>query len=261
MSDLLQFMTDLARRAGGIQLERLGRRHQIEYKGAINLVTEVDRECEELIVQEIARRFPGDDILAEEGSGSRSDSGRRWVIDPLDGTVNYAHGFPVFCVSLALESDGELAAGVIFDPNRGEIFAAERGRGATMNGGPIQVSSAAILKQSLLATGFAYFDYSGEQGEEVENLAHFGNFIRNARAVRRLGSAALDLAWIACGRLEGFWELFLKPWDMAAGVLLVQEAGGRVTSFDGGAFDLYGTEILASNGRVHGEMGRVLKKT
>ena len=255
MGDSLSIMGDIARRAGAIQIARLHDAHKIEYKGAINLVTEVDRECEDLIVGELSRRFPGDDMLAEEGSGGRSASGRRWIIDPLDGTVNYAHGFPFFCVSIALEEDGELAAGVIFDPNRGELFEAERGGGARMNGRPISVSRSGALRQSLVATGFAY---NVQEGEALDNLNHFCLFIKRARAVRRPGSAAIDLAWLACGRIDGFWELFLKPWDMAAGALIIREAGGVVTSFDGGPYNLYGTEILASNGAIHREMIEVL---
>lgn len=258
MLDVLNFMEKLARRAGAIQLSHLGRVKQIEYKGSINIVTEVDRECEELIVSEITKHFPNDDILAEEGTGARRKSGRRWVIDPLDGTVNYAHGFPFFCVSIALEEKGELQAGVIYDPNRDEIFSAEKGRGAKMNGAPIKPSDSRILKQSLVATGFAYHDYNATDDEIVENLDHFGKFIRHARAVRRPGSAAIDLAWVACGRIDGFWELNLMPWDMAAGALIVKEAGGKVTTFDGAPFDLYGPEVLASNGAIHDEMTGVL---
>lgn len=260
MSGALKLMESLARQAGGIQLEHLGESQKIEYKGSINIVTEVDRECERLIVAGIEKHFPKDDILAEEGSGKRSPSGRRWIIDPLDGTVNYAHNFPFFCVSIALEEDGILTAGVIYDPNRDEMFSAEKGRGASLNGRRMNVSSSTALKQSLVATGFAYFDYEARADEIVENLANFGKFIQRARAVRRPGSAAIDLAWVACGRIDGFWELHLKPWDMAAGVLIVTEAGGCVTTFDGRPFDLYGPEILASNGRIHDEMAEVLKR-
>ncbi len=254
MSDV-PFIEEIARAAGRVQIERLHDAHRIEYKGAINLVTEVDRACEELIVGAIAKRFPDDDILAEEGSGERTQSGRRWIIDPLDGTVNYAHGFPLFCVSIALEIDGALAAGVIYDPNRDECFAAEAGGGATCNGKPIHVSEASAIRQAMVATGFAY---NVQEEEARDNLDHFAAFVKRARAVRRPGSAAIDLAWLACGRLDGFWELFLKPWDMAAGVLIIREAAGRVTSFDGSPYDLYGTQILASNGHLHEEMSRIL---
>jgi myo-inositol-1(or 4)-monophosphatase len=253
----LIFMQEIARRAGEVQLRHLHDKHDIEYKGAIDLVTEVDKECEKLIVGEIHREFPDDDMLAEEGSGSRTNSGRRWVIDPLDGTVNYAHGFPFFCVSIALECDGELTAGVIFDPNRDEMFAAIRGQGATLNGVRIETSSATEVGKSMLATGFAY---NVQEEERLDNLDHFTNFVKRARAVRRPGSAAIDFAWLAAGRIDGFWELFLKPWDMAAGVLIIREAGGRVTAFDGSPYDLYGSEILASNGGIHDEMSDLLMK-
>lgn len=260
MQDELKIMEGLARQAGRIQLNRLGKVEHIEYKGSINIVTEVDRECEELIVSGILSRFPNDDILAEEGSGSRTKSKRRWVIDPLDGTVNYAHNFPMFCVSIALEEDGELAAACVYDPNRDELFLATQGHGAFLNGRFIHVSQSKILKQSLIATGFAYFDYNASDDAKVENLDNFGKFIRTARAVRRPGSAAIDLAWVACGRIDGFWELHLRPWDIAGGALIVSEAGGLVTSFDGGKFDLYGAEILASNGLIHKEMINVLQR-
>jgi len=256
MENYLSVMEALARRAGEVQIKRMGDRHRIEYKGVINLVTEVDKECEALIVGEIQKLFPDDDILAEEGSGKRSSSGNRWIIDPLDGTVNYAHGFPFFCVSIAMERNGELENGVIFDPTRDEMFSAAKGAGATLNGKRISVSSPTELRKSLLATGFAY---NVQEGESLNNLDNFCNFIKTAQAVRRPGSAATDLAWLACGRIEGFWELFLKPWDMAAGVLIIREAGGRVSSFDDSPYDLYGTEILASNGRIHGEMIKVLQ--
>ena len=257
MKDTLSFLSDLARRAGKIQLDRVGKIKRIEHKGAINLVTEVDRECEALIVGEIKRNFPKDDILAEEGSGPRKVSGNRWIVDPLDGTVNFAHGFPFFCVSIALEQEGELAAGVIFDPNRDEMFTAERGKGATLNGNPIRVSKTASVRQALLATGFAY---NVQEEEQLDNLDNFCKFVKRAQAVRRPGSAAIDLAWLACGRLDGFWELFLKPWDMAAGVLIIREAKGKVTSFGGSPYDLYGKEILASNGLLHDQMIDTLTK-
>ena len=257
MKKELDIITRLAKKAGEIQLKHLGKLHQVEYKGVINIVTEVDKECEDLIVSELQKKFPNDDVFAEEGSGKRNKSGRRWIIDPLDGTVNYAHDFPFFCVSIALEVDNDLKLGVIYDPNRDELFTAEDGKGAKLNGKPIYVSVPSVLRQSLLATGFAY---NVQEGETLNNLVHFCNFIKTARAVRRPGSAAIDLAWVACGRIDGFWELFLKPWDMAAGVIIVREAHGLVTSFDGSPFDLYGNEILASNGKIHAEMVDVLMK-
>lgn len=259
MKDQLKIMERLARQAGAVQMEHLGRVKHIEYKGSIDIVTEVDHKCEEMIVSGLHSHFPDDDFLAEEGSGLRTESQRRWIIDPLDGTVNYAHGFPMFCVSIALEEKGELSVAGVYDPNRDEFFSAVKGHGAFLNGRSIHVSNNNVLKQSLLATGFAYTDYEGTQGEPVVNLDNFGNFIRTARAVRRPGSAAIDLVWVASGRLDGFWELNLKPWDMAGGVLIVKEAGGFVTSFDGSEFDLYGTEILVSNGHIHEEMIKVLK--
>ncbi|MFA5812010.1 MAG: inositol monophosphatase family protein [bacterium] len=258
MGSAIDTISGIARRAGKILLDHVGRVEHVEYKGAIDLVTEVDRMSEAFIIAELSRAFPGDDILAEESGGTKRGSARRWIVDPLDGTVNFAHGFPFFCVSIALEEDGEIVAAAIFDPNRDELFTAEKGKGAELNGSEMRVSNAAELEKSLVATGFAY---NVRQEERLDNLDNFGNFIKRARAVRRPGSAAIDLAWTACGRIDGFWELFLKPWDIAAGVLLIREAGGRVTSFDGGPIDIYGTQILASNGLIHGEMMRVLMKT
>lgn len=256
MANMLKIISKIAKMAGAIQLAELKRVRTIEYKGAINLVTDVDKKCEELIVSEIQKNFPGDDVFAEEGGGKRVASGRRWIIDPLDGTTNYAHGFPFFAVSIGLECEGELCAGIIYDPNRDELFTAEKGKGATLNGERIHVSQSKNVKQSLLATGFACLQYEAPGG--INNLGHFANFIKRARAVRRPGSAATDLAWLACGRIDGFWESYLKPWDLAAGVCIIREAGGTVTSFDGSPFDLYGTEVLASNGCIHDEMVKVL---
>lgn len=256
MKSRIDFMKDLAKEAGAIQMRGLGKRHDIEFKGVIDLVTEVDKACERLIVGEIKKVFPYEDILAEEGSGERSASSTRWIVDPLDGTVNYAHNFPFFCVAIALEIEKRLVAGVIYDPVRDELFWAEKGKGAYLNGERICVSDHAPVGQSLLATGFAY---NVQEGESNDNLDNFCKFVKIARAVRRPGSAAIDLAYVACGRIDGFWELFLRPWDMAAGVVIIREAGGRVTSFDGGLYDLYGTEILTSNGKIHDEMMKVLK--
>lgn len=256
MKDALKKVCDIARRAGKVQLEHFGKVRHVEYKGAINLVTEVDKECEKLIVGKLQENFPEDDILAEEGSGERHKTQRRWIVDPLDGTVNYTHSFPFFCTSIALEKNGELELGVIYDPNRDEMFSAIKGEGAMLNGESISVSKAPTLNEALVATGFAY---NVRQEERFDNLDNFSKFVKIARAVRRPGSAAIDLAWLACGRIDGFWELFLKPWDMAAGVCIIQEAGGLVTSFDGSPYNLYGTQILASNGIIHNEMMHVLR--
>jgi myo-inositol-1(or 4)-monophosphatase len=261
MNERIEKVSDLARQAGEVHLARLGHVKHIEYKGAINLVTEVDRECEALIVDGLKEHFPDYDVLAEESFKKEREAGRtgkgcKWIIDPLDGTVNFTHGFPFFCVSIALEEDGELTAGVIYDPNRDELFAAAKGMGATLNGEPIHVSKEPELSQSMVATGFAY---NVQEEERFDNLDNFANFVKLARAVRRPGSAATDLAWLACGRIDGFWELFLWPWDMAAGVCIIREAGGLVTSFDGSPYDLYGMQILASNGKIHDQMKDVLK--
>ena len=257
MEKQIKLMKDLAKKAGKIQIGKLGQKHNIEYKGVINIVTEVDKECEKLIVGGLKEKYPDYDVIAEEGSGDRTKSGYRWHVDPLDGTTNFAHDFPFFCVSIALEKDGELIAGVIYDPNRDEVFEAIKGEGAFMNGKKISVSDHSPLNKSMVATGFAY---NVQEGERMNNLDNFIKFIKSARAVRRPGSAAIDLAWVACGRLDGFWELFLKSWDMAAGVVIIREAGGMVSSFDGSEQDLYGTQILASNARIHEEMEQVLLK-
>jgi len=255
MKNYIEFMSNIARQAGGIQMERLNDAHKIEYKGAINPVTEVDKACESLIVSEIHKRYPKDDILAEEGSGNRSESGDRWIVDPLDGTVNYAHKFPFFGVSIALERNGDVIAGVVYDSARDELFSAAKDGGAFLNGEKISVSNIPILNKSLLATGFAY---NVQEEEMLDNLDNFSKFIKIAQAVRRPGSAAIDLAWVACGRIEGFWELFLKPWDTAAGELLIRESGGRVTTFNGKEYKPYDIEILASNGKIHSEMMSIL---
>jgi len=256
MKDMIDRVSRIARGAGRIQMERRDESRSVEYKGDNDIVTDVDRLCEEYIVGELRKDFPGGEILAEEGGGTGGGAMRRWVIDPLDGTVNYAHGFPFFAVAVGLEEAGEPVLGVIYDPNRDELFAAAKGAGATLNGRRICVTDEAELGRSLLATGFAY---SARRESGFDNLDHFANFAKRARAVRRPGSACIDLAWLACGRIDGFWELYLKPWDMAAGVCIIREAEGRVSSFDGGEFDLYGTQILATNGRIHDEMMEVLK--
>jgi myo-inositol-1(or 4)-monophosphatase len=255
MKEFLDTAVQAARMAWALQRERLWQKHVIAFKGETNLVTEVDRACEELIVGAIRGKYPGHDILAEENEYPPLHSAHKWIIDPLDGTTNYAHGFPWFAVSIALEVDGEVRAGVIYQPMLDELFSAVRGGGAFLNGRPIQVSRRAPLKSCLLATGFPY----DRTWDNENNFANFENFQMAARAVRRAGAAALDLAYVAAGRLDGYWELKLKPWDVAAGKLLVEEAGGRVTSFAGEPFSVYEHHILAANDLIHGEMVAVLQ--
>lgn len=240
-------------RAGDVQMAHFGREMRIDKKGAIDLVTEIDLEVERGFRAMIAERFPDHVVLGEEfeAKGDREAGAPFvWLFDPVDGTTNYAHGLPIFCSSLALEIDGELAVGAVYDPSRRELFTAERGRGAWLNGEPLQVSKADSLIDSLLVTGFPY----NVQHDPAELIALFGDFLTRARAVRRLGSAALDLCYVACGRFEGFWEQKLQPWDVAAGALIVAEAGGRVTDADGHAFTARAGSVIASNGRIHDAM-------
>ena len=242
--------TEIVLQAGAIQLQRRHTGFRVDKKGAIDLVTEVDLECERMCRALLAERFPDHDILAEEMGASataRTPSPYRWVFDPLDGTTNYAHGLPIYCSSLALEVNGQREVAAIFDPTRNELFTAERGQGARLNGEPLRVSTTDRLLDSLLVTGFPYTVHA-DVGDLV---ALFGAFLGRSRAVRRLGSAALDLCYVAAGRFEAFYEQKLNPWDMAAGALIVEEAGGRVTGMDGAAFDAAAGHIVASNGRVH----------
>jgi myo-inositol-1(or 4)-monophosphatase len=246
---------EAARVGGAVLRERWGQRRTIELKGGIDLVTDADRASEEAVLTFLGGEFPGDAILAEE-SGSRAGTGaRRWFLDPLDGTTNYAHGVPHFAVTVALEDDQGLAAGAIFDPLRDELFLAGRGRGATLNGASIGVGRCAELKAALLVSGFPYDVHQRPE----RPLALFSAFIRTAQAVRRFGSAALDLAYVASGRFDGFWELGLKPWDVAAGMLIVREAGGRVTDVEGGDRSLVRGDIAAANTTLLERMLEVLR--
>ena len=257
-----------ALKGGEILNEHRGKVKSIGYKDEVNLVTEVDRISEEAILQIIKENFPDHAILTEESEefipeGKNSESIYKWVIDPLDGTTNYAHGFPMFCVSIALEKNEEIILGVVYNPNLDELFVAEKGKGAFLSEGShstegrqrIFVSQATELSQSLLATGFPY----DIRKSKIDNLDHFANFYKKAQAVRRGGSAALDLCYLAMGRFDGFWELKLSPWDTAAGTLIVEEAGGKVSDFSGGPFNILLKEILASNGKIHSQMIEVLK--
>ena len=243
-------MSAIAREAGALLMQYFHQGLKIEYKGDADLVTAADRASETLIRERIRAQFPSHDVLGEEQGLKDSGSEYRWYVDPLDGTTNFAHGYPVFCVSMALEhradGDGERIAGVVYDPTRDEMFTAEMGKGAQVDGKPIHVSKAAQLKECLLATGFP-----SHKRHKNPNIHFYHQITLRTHGVRRAGSAALDLCNVACGRFDGFWEFNLNPWDTAAGVLIVEEAGGRVSRYDGSAFELNSRETLASNGLVH----------
>ena len=246
----LPAMSAIAREAGALILNYFHQGLKIEYKGDADLVTAADRASEALIRERIAKQFPSHDVLGEEQGLSDRGSEYRWYVDPLDGTTNFAHGYPVFCVSMALEyrseAGGKRVAGVVYDPTRDEMFAAEQGKGAHLNGKPIHVSRTAQLKECLLATGFP-----SHKRHKNPNIHFYHQITLRTHGVRRAGSAALDLCCVASGRFDGFWEFNLNPWDTAAGVLIVEEAGGRVSRFDGSSFLLDSRETLASNGIVH----------
>jgi myo-inositol-1(or 4)-monophosphatase len=262
MEEFSKVAVRAALKAGEILIQHAGKVKRIGYKDEVNLVTEVDCLSEETITQMIRSEFPDHGILTEESEGRKAESAYRWVIDPLDGTTNYAHDFPAYCVSIALEKDGEIILGVVYNPNLDELFEARKGNGAFLSGARkpesgkrrISVSPTAELSRSLLATGFPY----DIRTSKIDNLNHFANFYKRSQAIRRAGSAALDLCYLAMGRFDGFWELKLSPWDTAAGSLLVTEAGGKVTDFSGGPFEIYSKEIVASNGRIHQQMIEIL---
>jgi myo-inositol-1(or 4)-monophosphatase len=249
---------EIVLQAGAIQQARRASGFHVDKKGTIDLVTEVDLECERMCRAILGERFPDHDILAEEMSRDPrqpSASRYRWVYDPLDGTTNYAHGLPIYCSSLALQIDGRTAVGAVYDPTRAELFTAEHGAGAYLNGQRLHVSAAAELIDALLVTGFPYDVHK----QTADLVTMFGAFLGRARAVRRLGSAALDLCYIAAGRFDGYWEQHLWPWDVAAGALIVTEAGGTVTGMDGSEFDPAAVHLVASNGRVHTAMLDVIR--
>ncbi len=239
-------MAQIAGEAGALLMEYFHQHVKVEYKGDADLVTVADRKSEALIRERIRQHWPSHDILGEEGGLQDTGSEFRWYVDPLDGTTNFAHGFPVFCVSLALEYRGRIIAGVIFDPTRDELFAAGKGNGATLNQRRIQVSKIANLAECLVATGFP-----SHKRHKNPNIFFYHQITLRTHGVRRAGSAALDLCCVASGRFDGFWEFNLHSWDTAAGVLIVEEAGGKVTDFGGGPFQLNSRETLASNGLVH----------
>jgi myo-inositol-1(or 4)-monophosphatase len=254
----------IAREAGALLREYCRRGVAAEYKGDVDLVTEADRASEKLIVQRLHEAFPEHGVYGEEGTRSNIDREYRWYIDPLDGTTNFAHGFPVFCVSMGLErhapslgptQDGEIVAGVVYDPLRDELFAAEKGKGAYLNGTPIHVSSVSELAEALLATGFP-----SRKRHDNPNIHFYQEFTLRSHGVRRAGAAALDLAYTACGRVDAYWEFNLNPWDTSAGALLVTEAGGSMTGFDGSPFRLDSKEVLATNGLLRTELLRLFEE-
>ncbi len=247
---MAQAVNAVAGEAGSLLLGKLGRLRSVEYKGEVDLITEADRESEAFLVRRLGALLPEASILAEEGTGTERDSELRWIVDPLDGTTNFAHTYPVFSVSIGLERAGERVLGVVHDPTRGETFTAVKGGGAALNGEPIHVSATATLDRALLATGFPY----DMRTTRRDNLTQFAAFAKLAQGIRRGGSAALDLCQVACGRLDGYWEEKLQPWDVAAGALVVEEAGGRVTGYFGETFDPRARHLVGSNGRIHAEM-------
>ena len=253
MDKLLGVAWDAASAAGEIIRANWQQPKHIGYKGAIDLVTSVDRESERKIVEIIQRNFPDHSILAEEETNVEGAQNEfRWIVDPLDGTTNFAHGYPQFCVSIALERNGQVILGLVYDPLRRECFRAARGQGATLNGEPIATSTTNELDKALLATGFPY-----DHREHADfYLSYFRAFMTRCQGIRRGGSAALDLSYVACGRLDGFWEMKLKPWDTAAGALIVSEAGGKLSDFAGKPFTIWGDETLAANNRIHERNGQ-----
>ncbi len=256
IEELRRICEHLTRGAGAILRRGFNRRLKVDYKGRINPVTDYDLKSERYITAGISRRFGDHAILAEESGGTSERGWYRWIIDPLDGTVNYAHGFPVYCVSIAVEYDGRIVAGAVFDPERSEMFSAGRGFGARLNGRRMKVSSEGVLRRALLATGFAYNIGSARRN----NLGLFARMAKKAQGIRRPGSAAIDLCWLASGRIDGFWELYLHPWDTAAAWLMVEEAGGRVSRISGREYSIYAPDILATNGRLHRSMISALKR-
>jgi myo-inositol-1(or 4)-monophosphatase len=250
----LDFTKRLVQDVGDRILKKASQQKRISFKGEIDLVTQFDREAQRLIVDALRKNFPEYGILSEEDINTNTGRAIKWIVDPLDGTTNFAHGLPIWAISIGLEVEKDILLGVVYDPNRSETFSGLKGRGAHLNGRRIHVSKEKRLEYSLLVTGFPY----DIRRSKKNNLGHFNAFAVRARAVRRLGSAALDLCYTACGRFDGYWEMKLSPWDQAAGSLILREAGGRITDFSGRDFDVYGNEVLATNGCIHGQMMRVL---
>jgi myo-inositol-1(or 4)-monophosphatase len=248
----LEAAISAAREAGGVLREGFGWQHSVRYKGEVDLVTEVDEQAERAIQKILLGAFPTHGMLAEEGGWHPGEEDARWIVDPLDGTTNYAHGLPIFCVSIALERAGEMVLGIVHDPMREEMYVAQRGGGATLNDEPISVSDTDEPNRALIATGFPY-----DRDKMPEALDLFGRFAALTRGMRRLGSTALDLCYVASGRLDGYYERGIWAWDIAAGSLILEEAGGKVTDYRGSELDLEGREIVASNGALHPAMTRL----
>ncbi|MFZ1082352.1 MAG: inositol monophosphatase family protein [Candidatus Kryptoniota bacterium] len=254
---MLDKIIEIAKIAGKFLKENEGKISQINEKGSFtNLVTNIDKASEAKIKDFIIKNFPDHGILAEESGASLPTSEFRWIIDPLDGTTNYTHSYPVYCVSIGVEYKGELIAGAVYDPNFDEMFSAEKGCGAFMNGKKLNVTPTNTLERSMLATGFPY----DIERNPFNCIQHFKEFLTTAQAIRRLGSAALDICYVAAGRMDGFWEVNLHPWDTAAAVLITIEAGGKVSDFSGGKYSIYQKNILLSNGLIHEQMIEVLKR-
>jgi myo-inositol-1(or 4)-monophosphatase len=252
----LDFAVSLARNVGDRIAKHAGQRIRVSYKSEVDLVTQFDRQAQNLIVNALLKQYPGYGVLSEEDMDTGAGHPVRWIVDPLDGTTNFAHGLPIWAISIALEIEKEIVLGIVYDPNRKEIFTAMKDSGARLNGRKVSVSRTKKLGHSLLVTGFPY----DIRRTTNNNLRQFSEFAVRARAVRRLGSAALDLCYTACGRFDGYWELKLSPWDQAAGSLILREAGGRITDFAGRQFSIYGDEVLGTNGLIHRQMLHVLKR-
>lgn len=256
MPPSLDEIQNLARQAGEILRKGYGQLHTVRHKGATDLVTEIDQQSEDLIIQAIRQKYPSDQIVTEESGNLKGDLDHCWYIDPLDGTINFAHDLPIFCVSLAYAHQNQVVLGVVYDPLRDECFYAERGKGAWLNGAPVHVSDTPDLLHSLMATGFPYDKWDSP----LNNLEFFNRFSRRTQGVRRLGSAAIDLCYVACGRLDGFWEVSLKAWDIAAGALIVEEAGGVVSQLFGAPHSLVSpVSILTANPAIYPQMLSLLQ--
>jgi myo-inositol-1(or 4)-monophosphatase len=253
---MIQLAIEAALEAGKYLKESVGKVLEVESKFGqeTNLVTQIDKNAEEIIINKIRKKYPDHDFLAEESGSHNKQSEVRWIIDPLDGTLNFTHGMPLFSVSIAVEVKGVVVAGVVYEPNLDELFTAEKGNGAFLNKKPIHVSRVDTLIESMMVTGFPYTIKDNPDNA----VQHFVNMLMKAQGIRRLGSAAVDLCYVACGRFDGFWEVFLSPWDMAAGVLLIQEAGGRFTDLSGKPSSIYNKQVLMTNGLIHEKVVEIL---